>query len=175
MDTSVPRLATPTCSRSPGLLPRPRARARRGFTITEVLFASVVLIAGIASSIAVMQSGLRALDTARNTTLAAQIIQSEMERIRLLSWSGVNDLPASAPILVNEILPADLSTLSELGSRFTITRTATDVAGKVGEMKEITVTVTWRGIDRMSHVRTSTTHYCKEGLYAYYYTKAIRS
>ena len=55
---------------------------------------------------------------------------------------------------------------------FTVTRAATDVTGKVGEMKQITVSITWRGIDGQSHVRTSTTHYCKEGLYAYYYTKA---
>jgi Tfp pilus assembly protein PilV len=151
---------------------KPRLRAAAGFTVIEVFFASFVMIFGITSAILVMQSGLRALDTARNTTLASQIIQSEMERVRLLSWGAVNALPQSATIRVDDILPSDLANISDLRSRFSVTRAANDVAGKIGEMKEISVTVTWRGLDRQSHVRTSTTHYCKEGLYAYYYTKA---
>ncbi len=150
---------------------KPRFDAR-GFTIAEVMMASFVMIFGIASAIIVLQSGLRALDTARNTTLASQLIQSEMERIRLLSWSGVNALPASAAIEIGEILPTDLPSISELRSRFTITREVSDVSGKVGDMKEIDITVSWRGVDGQTHVRASSTHYSREGLYAYYYTKA---
>lgn len=154
-------------------LPRRKPRFdARGFTIAEVMMASFVMIFGIASAIIVMQSGLRALDTARNTTLASQLIQSEMERIRLLSWSGVNALPASAAIEIGEILPTDLPSISELRSRFTITREVSDVSGKVGDMKEIDIIVSWRGVDGQTHVRSSSTHYSREGLYAYYYTKA---
>lgn len=143
-----------------------------GFTIAEVMMASFVMIFGIASAIIVLQSGLRALDTARNTTLASQLIQSEMERIRLLSWGAVNALPASASIEVGEILPTDLPSISELRSRFAITRDVSDVTGRAGDMKEIDITVTWTGVDGQRHTRTSTTHYSREGLYAYYYTKA---
>lgn len=161
----------PMGSRSSSRRRKPRFDAR-GFTIAEVMMASFVMIFGIASAIIVMQSGLRALDTARNTTLASQLIQSEMERIRLLSWSGVNALPASAAIEIGEILPTDLPSISELRSRFTITREVSDVSGKVGDMKEIDIIVSWRGVDGQTHVRSSSTHYSREGLYAYYYTKA---
>lgn len=158
---------------SRGFLRRRESRpAAGGFTIAEVMMASFVMILGIASAIIVLQSGLRALDTARNTTLASQLIQSEMERIRLLSWSAVNSLPASATIEIGEILPTDLPSISELRSRFTIVREVTDVTGKVGDMKEIDITVSWRGVDGQTHVRSSSTHYSREGLYAYYYTKA---
>ena len=47
-----------------------------------------------------------------------------------------------------------------------------DVTGKVGEMKSITITVTWKGIDGITHTRSSTGYYCKDGLYDYYYTLA---
>lgn len=151
---------------------RPRFARASGFTIAEVMMASFVMIFGIASAIIVLQSGLRSLDTARNTTLASQLIQSEMERIRLLSWSAVNALPASAPIDIGEILPADLPSISELRSRFTITREVSDVTGKTGDMKEIDIIVRWRGVDGQNHIRASSTHYSREGLYAYYYTKA---
>jgi len=140
--------------------------------MAEVMVASFVLLFGIASAIIVIQMGVRALDTARNTTLAAQILQSEMERIRLLNWTAVNSLPASTEVDIHSILPEDLPSISDLDSRFTVMRAATDVSGKTGEMKHITVTVTWRGIDGIGHTRSATTHYCKEGLYAYYYTKA---
>lgn len=146
-----------------------------GFTVVEVVMATFILVLGILSSIVVLQSSLRALDTARNTTLASQIMQSEMERIRLLSWSGVAALPASASINFDQIFP--VGTIAQkarerIARIFTITRTSTDVTGKEGEMKQITVTVTWRGIDGASHTRTTSTQYAKDGLYDYYYTKA---
>lgn len=147
-------------------------RSKAGFTIVEVLFASFVLVLAIGSSILVIQAGYRSLDNARNTNLASQILQSEMERIRLLSWGALNLLPESAPVPATEILPADLSGIGQLAGRFTIRRELADVPDKVGEMKRITVTVTWRGMDRITHTRSATTHYAKDGLYAYYYTKA---
>jgi len=174
MDTSPCVCYAARLARGPrrSLRRRETRLAAPGFTIAEVMMASFVMIFGIASAIIVLQSGLRALDTARNTTLASQLIQSEMERIRLLSWSAVNSLPASATIEIGEILPTDLPSISELRSRFTITREVSDVTGKIGDMKEIDITVSWRGVDGQSHVRASSTHYSREGLYAYYYTKA---
>lgn len=165
---------------------RARLRARAGFTVAEVMVATFVMIFGIASSIIVIQSGFRALDTARNTTLASQIIQSEMERIRLLPWNtnsvdaagnlkpAVVRLPASEPVDLEGIFPSGTTT-DLLAARFTITRDTADVADRSGEMVDITVTVTWTGIDGVSHTRTSTTQYSKDGLYDYYYTKASRS
>lgn len=150
--------------------PRPRRRTA-GFTVLEVAMAAAVMAFAISGCIIVLQSGFKSIDNARNTTLASQIIQSEMERIRLLNWSVVNGFAASASVDLTDIFPAGTATTSLLG-KFTATRTSADVTGKVGEMKTITVTVTWTGIDGQSHTRSTTTSYCKNGLYDYYYTLA---
>ena len=170
-------------------------RADRGFTLVEVMVSTFVLIFGICSAIIVLQSGFKAMDNSRNTTLASQIMQSEMERIRLLPWDTSSPLLDSGgqPVVVNGVAvlkPAivrlsddpeqiDLLTIFPAGettdkliSRFTVTRTAADLAGQVGEVKLITIQVTWTGLDGISHTRTSSTQYAKNGLYDYYYTKA---
>lgn len=158
-------------SRTPATRGRSSGRRTSGFTILEVAIAAFVMTVTISGAIVVLQTGFRALDNARNTTISAQIIQSEMERIRLLSWTSVNALPASEGITLATIFPSDTLTTTMAG-RFTATRTTADVTGKVGEMKTITITVSWTGLDGLTHTRSSTGYYCKDGLYDYYYTLA---
>ena len=156
---------------TPPTPPRRRRRHLAGFTLAEVMMAAGVMAFAISGSIVVIQSGVKSIDNARNTTLASQIIQSEMERIRLLNWSDVNSLGASANIVLTSIFPPGTTTTT-MNGRFTAIRTCTDTAGKVGEMKTITITVTWTGVDGKTHTRTTTGNYCKNGLYDYYYTLA---
>jgi type II secretory pathway pseudopilin PulG len=147
---------------------RPR-RSRSGFTVVEVAIAAAVMALAISGSIIVLQTGFKSIDNARNTTLASQIIQSEMERIRLLNWSDVDSLPSSEAIVISDIFPPGTTTTS-LNSRFTATRVCGYVTGKANEMKYITITVSWTGIDGLTHTRSTTGYYCKNGLYDYYYT-----
>lgn len=130
--------------------------------------ASFVLAFAIGSSLAVMMQGFKTLDVARNITLASQIAQSEIERLRLLNWSGINALPASAPVDVQTSFSAE----GNYASRFTVTRVVSDVAGRVGEMKDITIVVSWRGTDGLVRERTYHMRYGKDGLYDFYYTLA---
>jgi hypothetical protein len=65
---------------------RSRHSHARGFTIMEVVIASVVMVLAISSSLIALQQGMRAIDNARYTTLAGQILQSQMEKLRMLSW-----------------------------------------------------------------------------------------
>jgi type II secretory pathway pseudopilin PulG len=148
-----------------------RRRKVAAFTLVEVMASSMVLVLVLVGSIGVIQTGFKALDNSRATTLASQVIQSEMERVRLLSWSAVNALPASQDINLGTLFPTG-SVNVNLADRITATRTVADVTGRVGEVREITVLVTWRGIDGITHQRASSTHYGKDGLYAYYYTRA---
>jgi type II secretory pathway pseudopilin PulG len=148
-------------------------RRRAGFTIVEVAMAAAIMAFAITGSIIVLKSGFTALDNARNTTLASQIIQSEMERIRLLNWSNIDAMSSEQKLTLSTLFPSNTITskfTSILASRFTAVRTATNVSGKAGEMKTITVTVSWVGIDGLSHTRSTTGSYCKNGLYDYYYT-----
>lgn len=142
------------------------------------MVASFVMLFAISSSILVMQSGFKALDTARKTTLAAQIMQSEMERIRMLSWTSVSG-EASGPIDLKKIFPQNTEVekqiLAQMEASFTAERTVTPLtayASDIGEPEivEISVSIRWKGIDGVAHERSSSTRYCKNGLYAYYYT-----
>ncbi len=135
----------------------------------EVALASFVMAFGIATSIVAIQWGFRQIDTARGDTLAAQIMQSEIERLRLLSWSSITALDGTN-------VPVDLSTMfsssSAVTSKFAVTRTVEpDPAGR-SDVRNITLKVTWNGYDGHSHERKFTTIYAKNGLYDYYYTLA---
>lgn len=136
--------------------------------------ATFVMAFAITSSIVVMQHGFRYLDTARKTTLAAQIMQSEMERIRMLSWGRISALPASEEIDFEDIFPANTTAEKEVLDRidrtFTAVRTVTSLADYDNQIRQIDVTITWDGLDGVTHTRTSSTQYCQDGLYAYYYT-----
>ena len=146
----------------------PRRRSRKGFTILEVALAATVMAFGLSSAILAMQRSLHTLDVARNITLASQVLQSEMERIRLMDWADIASLSSSATVDLSTVFTSD----SNIASRFTLTRSVTDVSGKVGEMKAILLSVSWTAIDGRELTRTFQTIYAKDGLYDYYYTIA---
>src|SRR4051812_43090220 len=94
---------------------RPRARDRmhaghRGFTIVEVMLAAGLMVLVIATSITVLQTGMRAVDTARNMTLASQICQSALDVLRLQNWTQISALPAEAPVSINEAISSGSTT-----------------------------------------------------------------
>jgi len=155
----------------------PTRRPAGGFTVLEVAIAACVMAMVISSSLIVMQSGFKALDNARKTTLASQITQSEMERIRMLSWTGMQNLMTSASTIdLTTIFPQNTATeqkvFAEMQRTFTATRTITPLSEYSNEVLLITVTVTWKGIDGITHNRSTNTRYCQNGLYSYYYTLA---
>jgi Tfp pilus assembly protein PilV len=173
----------PRCTAAPAYDAGRRGAAGRrlrhcgGFTIVEVALAAFVMAFGIATSIVAMQTGFKALDVARSTTIASQILQSEMERLRLLPWN--KDTPAGVVDSISE-LPAseqvDLSTMftanAALAAKFTVTRTSVPDPARPDEVREITITVTWASYDGRLHSRTFKSLYAKNGLYDYYYTVA---
>lgn len=132
------------------------------------MMATTVLAMGLSSAVIVLQGGFRNLDTARISTAASQMIQSEMERIRLLNWESVCALPASAELDLSAIH----STETINGDRVTLVRTVEDVTGFGGEIKEITVTASWISIDGHPNERIFRMRYARNGLFDYYYNYA---
>ncbi len=124
------------------------------------MLAAGVLALGIASSLIVLQRGLQALDTARNLTNATQVMQSEMERLRLLNWEQVGQLEQSHDTTV-------ATNNGGTGPGLTCTREITDYKA---DMKQIVLTATWRGVDGRSHSARMVTRYGKNGLNDYFYT-----
>ena len=148
----------------------------RGFTIIEVALASFVMVFGVASAIIAMQMGFKSLDVARDTTLASQIMQSEIERIRLWPWNNTStvavdsvlELPASATVSLASMFTGNAA----LAAKFTVTRTITSDLSRPDDVRYITINVSWNSYDGRNHTRTFTTMYSKNGLYDYYYTVA---
>jgi Tfp pilus assembly protein PilV len=155
-------------------LPRRTLRGDAGFTILEVALAGFVMAFGIATSIIALQMGFRALDVARDSTVASQIMQSEIERLRLLPWSntstatGVSNLPSSASVSLASMFTAN----PQLVAKFTVTRTVEPDSARPADVRYITISVQWRSYDGRPHTRSFTTMYSKNGLYDYYYTLA---
>ncbi len=124
--------------------------------------AAAVLALGITTAITTLQRGLRSIDTARHTTYASQVMQSEMERLRLKSWAQIQALQDSS----DSIVPAP-GLAGVAAASFACTRTIQDLRA---DMKEITLVATWRGIDGQAHSVRTMTRYGKSGLYDYFYT-----
>ncbi|HUR60528.1 MAG TPA: hypothetical protein VM029_22600 [Opitutaceae bacterium] len=160
------RSITSASAASASALPRSR-RARRGFTIIEVAMATFVMAFGIATSIIAMQSGYKQIDLARGTTIAAQIIQSEMERLRMMSWTTVSALATSQSFDGSTYFSAN----PDVAGKYTITRLNVANASNA-EIRDLTVSVRWQTYDGRWHTRSFTAIYAKNGLYDYYYTLA---
>ena len=158
-----------------GLFSRGR---KAGFTILEVALAGFVLTLAIAGSITTLQMGFRAIDNARYTTLAGQILQSQMEKLRLLTWAQLTDT-TTGPVAFTTFVPDVSSTSTAQINRFT---TATGGAGTCSQsivaapspfnltMRDITLTATWTGIDGKSHSLSYTTRYANTGISDFFYT-----
>lgn len=151
-----------------------RSRAVAGFTLVEVMIASFVMIFGISSAIIVLKSGVRSVDNARNITLASQILQSELERVRMLPWASdtggesITGLPGKAVVNIDSFIVKEAS----VGHQFEMVRTVDATLGRESSMRDITLYLSWRSTFGTLHNRTFTTRYCKDGLYDYYYTLA---
>lgn len=132
------------------------------FTILEVMVATIVLVFAITSSLTVMQSGFQALDTARNLTTAGQIMENEMENLRLKNWTQIQSLEDAGNATV-----APNPSLGAAATRFTCMRTISDLKA---DMKQITLTTIWSGADGRTHTASYLNRYGKNGLNDYYYT-----
>lgn len=137
-------------------------RRRGGFSLVEVMMASIVMVLGITTAITTLQRGLLAVDSARNYSYAAQLMQSELERLRLKSWSQIQTLQNSGDTTVTT---DDTNTSAR--TVFTCQRVITDVKT---DMKQITLISNWRGFDGRPHTARFITRYSKTGLYDYLYT-----
>ena len=135
--------------------------------------AAIVMALGITTSITTLQYGLQAVDTARNMTLAGQIMQSEMEILRLQNWTQISALAASATVDPSTTISSGTTSsldlaLNTIASRFTCTRTVADISGRA-DIKLITLTTVWTGVDGRRHTLSYPTRYAKNGLSDYFY------
>jgi prepilin-type N-terminal cleavage/methylation domain-containing protein len=155
-----------------------RIKQKYGFTLVEVAVATAVMALVITTSITVLARGFNMLDTARCLSYASQILQSELEKMRLSPWgsgttAGTDNTvytPPAIPSITSYSTTPTVLDLSNTGfynagdtaSRMTLTRTAADV--HTG-MIQVTFQVSWNTIDGRPMHRSYTTYYGQKGLY----------
>lgn len=133
-----------------------RSAVARAFTLVEVMVASLVLVFGIVTAISAMQSGVRAMDRTRKLALATQVLQTEMEQLRLKSWAQLDALAGTSTFTPDSAASG--------ANAFTCTR---QITSPKSDMKEITLTAEWRGSDGRPQTAKLITRYGKNGLNDY--------
>ncbi len=145
-----------------------RLRSRAAFTLVEVMMAFTILIVGLIAGLSTLQSGFKTVDSARCSTLAAQIMQSQIERLRLLNWTDHTAVAGTdVAIPVTDLVP---SSASDIAGRCTLTQATQPDATRAG-IVDIRLNVAWTGIGTSRQTRSFSTRYAKNGLYDYYFSR----
>ncbi|MBI2496681.1 MAG: hypothetical protein HYV75_01700 [Opitutae bacterium] len=139
-------------------------RNARGLTIAEVAMAAMFMALVLTTSITTLQRAFISLQNARDLNIVSQMLQSEMEKMRLADWGTVSALPGSSTEIP---LDATFTANAFVGDRFTLTRTVADP--KTGT-RLITLRIEWTGADRRPLSRNLTLRYSRNGLYDYFYS-----
>jgi len=130
--------------------------------------ASLILVVGFMGLIEAVTISSGMMDTARRQTLAAQILNHELERLRFKTWDEIKNLtPNSA------IDPQFNQAIAASGATFTLSGTVTDVTTD-HLLREVTYTVTWKvktsrhddsgGVVVFEYKRSNSAYFGKYGL-----------
>lgn len=155
----------------------------------EVALAATVLALTLVGMIGVIESGTQMLDLSRKQTLAAQILHSEIDQLRLQSWPAVAGYSTTGTALGNGYGPATTLTSAndpsfatfianypQAATIFTLKRTVTCLKPSQANpnpsayssaplLLQVTFTITWKGVTGRLYSRTSTTYVGYNGLY----------
>ena len=82
--------------------PLPSPRRTRAFTIVEVMMAATILALGFMGLIEAVGVTANMMDHARRQTLATQIINHEIEDLRVASWTTISALPTTSTAVIIE-------------------------------------------------------------------------
>lgn len=126
-----------------------------GFTLVEVMMAATILVVGLVGMVQTVTIGSEMLDTSRKQTLAAQIIQTQVERIRLMNWSDVAILTAAATAV--DLPAAFVSQESSFACQRSVAEVKTD-------LRRVTFTVTWKSNVNRTYSRIGEAYVGKNGL-----------
>lgn len=156
-----PSNARPPCFHSDPIPNGVASRRRRcGFSLAEVILASTVLMVGISGALVTLQRSIDSIAQARQLDAASQLMQTELERLRLLNWNQLQSLQDSGRTDVAVPPGGDFA-------RFSCERRIHDLRDG---MKEITLVASWGGLDGRAYNASLVTRYGRSGLNDYFYT-----
>jgi len=121
-----------------------------------------ILLLVFLSSLAALSIGFKMLEEARASTLASQILQSEMENLRLKNWVQLGALPGTEPFSVE--VDSSLTGFPN----FVCTRSLYEVDTNI---KQAVLTVAWTSKDGRARARRYVTYIAKDGINDYFYRR----
>jgi len=102
--------------------------------------AAVILVIGFIGMIEAVTISSGMMDHARRQTLAAQIINHEIAKLRFADWATISALPtASTAVTIDSQFT---TALAASGATFTLARTVTS-PDPVTNIRQVNFTVTW--------------------------------
>jgi prepilin-type N-terminal cleavage/methylation domain-containing protein len=138
---------------------RGRSRSDLGFTLVEVMMAVFVLGLVVSSCLMALRVMFGQIEVVRNSTLAAQVLQSEMENLRLRNW-----------VFIRSLTDGEFLMDAEFGGTparsFQRHRYVRDVHE---DLREMILEVQWTGTNGVTSTRRYSTYFAREGLNDYYY------
>ena len=133
---------------------------RNAFTLVEVIVGMAIFGLIFASIATVLTRGYVIIENARDNARINQILQSEIENLRALSWNDIEALPVQ-----HQIMPqAGFGTT--LNDRYNIER---NINQRKPDQKEIVVSITWMDDKQVNHSRRFVTYYTRGGINDYLY------
>lgn len=141
-------------------LQRLARKKRRGFTLVEMLVAMSVIGFILVAAFGTVAQALQTVETSRDYARVAQILQSEMEDVRTMSWSTVSALPLLESIDLN----AEFN--DAFGSRYQAYRIVT---ARSTDQKQIYILVRWTDSRGNARRKIAVSWYTQNGLHDYYY------
>lgn len=105
-----------------------------------------------------VKMGLQLIDQSRHQTRVAQMLQTEIERLRSMAWADLVAMSNSPTVVAisAEFSPAD-------NGNYYMTRALTGS----GESRKITLSMTWSDSRGQTKSKTYVTQYTQGGLYDY--------
>lgn len=130
------------------------------------MMASVILVVGFMGMIQAISLGSEMLATARRQTLAAQILEHEIGKLRLASWSTVSALTDAPATTYDSDRQAIDNAIAASGVGFTLER---EVSAPTPDLVEVTFTLRWTATSSSAaaartYIRKSTAFFGKYGL-----------
>jgi type II secretory pathway pseudopilin PulG len=145
-------------------------RGKSAYTLAEVVIA--VAVVGIAF-VSLYRGILFAFDTTRferENLRATQVILRRLEGIRLFNWNQISDPTLNPHLFSEHYLPgSSTNDLVYSGTVDVSPVTLDPPASYSGNMKKVTVTVTWTS-DHVLRTRSASTYVARDGVQNYIYS-----
>lgn len=134
------------------------------------MLAAFILAMAIVTSITTMQRAFLSIDTARNMTLAGQIMQHELEKVRLKDWTTVSAYTDDNDLTIDSLFTENTYISNLVANRgLRLSRT---VSTPETDIVQLTYTVTWRNYDGRELSRSYVTYYARYGMYDFFYNSS---